>query len=118
MIPNRIKRINMALKHELSNLMMREMKDPRLGFVSITDVVTSKDLRHARIYISVMDTEERKKETLACLNAASSFLRQRVRDSSRLRVTPDLAFFLDNSIERGVRLTHLIDEVRDQEKDI
>ena len=117
MIPNRIKRVNNELRHIISDLMLREMKDPRIGFVSITDVVTSKDLKTARIYVSVMESEERRREIVQILNSASSFLRLRIRETARLRTVPQISFFLDNSIERGVRVTHLINEIIEEEKE-
>jgi ribosome-binding factor A len=118
MIPNRLKRINCEIQSGISRIILREMKDPRIGFVTITDVETAPDLRHAKVFISVMESEERQQETLAGLTSAAHFLRQCLRESIATRHIPELSFHLDNSIERGVRISHLIDEARKKDKEI
>jgi ribosome-binding factor A len=116
MIPNRLKRVNNELRHIVSDMLLRDMKDPRIsGFVTITDVVTAKDLRTARIYVSIMESEEKRAEILERLNAASHYMRKRIREESRLRAVPIIHFFHDNSIERGVRVAMLIDEISKKE---
>lgn len=105
-------RINHLLRKELSDLLQHHVKDPRLGhMVTVTEVETSPDLRHARVFISVLGTEENKKEVFDGINTASSFLRRELARRLSLRRIPELTFSRDESIERGTRLLKLIDEV-------
>lgn len=108
----RIERVNELIREEISELIRREVKDPRLNsFISVTEVVTSSDLRHARVFVSIMGTEEEKKQVEKGLAAAAGFLRRELGERLTLRYTPELVFQLDDSIERGSRLLQLINEV-------
>ena len=109
---HRIQRLNSLLRHEISELLQRQVKDPRLGsFVTVTEVSISPDLRHARIFVSHIGSEEEKQETLSALASASSFFRRELTKRLRLRRIPELSFQWDDSIERGVHLLKLIDQV-------
>ena len=109
---HRIQRLNSLLRHEISELLQRQVKDPRLGsFVAVTEVSISPDLRHARIFVSHIGSEEEKQETLSALASASSFFRRELTKRLRLRRIPELSFQWDDSIERGVHLLKLIDQV-------
>jgi ribosome-binding factor A len=93
-------------------LLQRQIKDPRLGgLVSITEVVTSPDLKYAKVFISGMCDEEEKKETLSVLVSASGFLRNELAGRLRLRHIPELDFRWDDSIEQGAHILELIDQV-------
>lgn len=108
----RIERVNNLIRQEISQLLQRQVKDPRLGgLVSVTEVVTSPDLKHARVFISRMGSEEEKKETLEAMAAASGFLRNELAKRLKLRHTPELDFQWDVSIEHGARILKLIDQV-------
>lgn len=108
----RIRRVNGLLREELSQLLRLQVKDPRLsGFITVTEVSISPDLRHARVFISVMGGEEEWRQTLEGLNAASGFLRRELAGRLPLRHIPDLSFFRDESIEHGAHLLELIDRV-------
>ena len=87
------------------------LKDPRIGFVTITGVHTSSDLREATVYVSVLGSEKRRDRTLAGLAAAHGVLQARIAKELRLKRTPTLAFAYDPTVERGVRMTQLIDEL-------
>ena len=116
MSTRRIARVNDLIRKELSDLLMYEVKDPRLdGLLSITEVKTSADLKHARIYVSVMGSDEEKKQVDEGLMAASGFLRRGLGERLSLRYTPELIFQRDDSIERGSRLLGLINEVASSE---
>lgn len=105
-------RINGEVKKELSVLISREIKDPRISpMTSVTDVEVAPDLKTAKVYISVLGDQESKKATLAGLRSASSFMRGQLARSLNLRNTPELFFVIDNSIEYGVHMSRLIDEV-------
>ncbi len=109
---HRIQRLNSLLRHEISELLQRQVKDPRLGsFVTVTEVSISPDLRQARIFVSHIGSEEEKQETLSALASASSFFRRELTRRLRLRRIPELSFQWDDSIERGVHLLKLIDQV-------
>ena len=107
-----MQRVNETIRKEISELLRREVKDPRLGcLISITEVVTSPDLRHARVYFSIMGTEEEKSQAEIGLAAASGFLRRELGERLTLRYIPELCFERDESIERGSRLLELIKQV-------
>jgi ribosome-binding factor A len=107
---DRIRRVNEAVKEVLSEG-VGELKDPRIGFVTITAVETSPDLRHARVFVSVLGSEQKRERSLEGLTAAHGVLQARVARELRLKRTPQLAFEYDPSVERGVRMTQLIDEL-------
>ena len=109
---HRIERINNLIRQEISELLQRQVKDPRLAtFVAVTEVVTSADLRHAKIFVSYISSQEEKQETLTALTGASRFLRKELAKNLRLRRIPELSFHWDDSIERGDHLMRLIDQV-------
>jgi ribosome-binding factor A len=106
----RLRRVNEAVKEVLSEG-IGELKDPRIGFVTVTGVRTSPDLRHAKVFVSVLGSERKREQSLAGLAAAHGVLQARVARELRLKRTPQLAFEYDPSVERGVRMTQLIDEL-------
>jgi ribosome-binding factor A len=105
---NRLGRISDQLKQELALLIQNEMRDPRLGMISVLDVKVSRDLAHADVFITVLNAEP--KEAVAALNNAGGFLRSLLAKNLNLRVTPRLRFVFDESVERGRKLSSLIDE--------
>jgi ribosome-binding factor A len=100
-----------VIGQELSDLMRTRMKDPRLGFTSITHVKVSPDLRHAKIYVSVMGEPEEQRETFKTLAHASGFLRHELAQRLTVRYTPEIEFRLDDSIARGAHVLDLINRV-------
>jgi ribosome-binding factor A len=111
-----MRRVNEALREVLSEG-IGELKDPRIGFVTVTGVETSRDLRHARVYVSVLGSEEKRTATLAGLESAHGILQSRVNRELRLKRTPQLVFEYDPTVERGVRLSTLIDELAPDENE-
>src|SRR6266542_1834749 len=107
---HRMRRVNESVRPVLSEA-VGQLKDPRIGFVTVTGVETSTDLRHARVFVSILGTEREQTETLAGLQAAHSVLQARLAQELRMKRTPQLAFEYDPSVERGVRMTKLIDEL-------
>src|SRR5712691_12793734 len=103
----RMRRVNEAIRQVLSEG-IGELKDPRIGFVTVTGVETSTDLRHARVFVSGLGSESRREASLAGLAAAHGVLQGRVGRELRLKRTPQLAFEYDPAVERGVRMTKLI----------
>ena len=106
----RMRRVNESVRQVLSEG-IGHLKDPRIGFVTVTGVETSSDLRHARVFVSVLGAERRRTQTIAGLQAAHSVLQARIARELRLKRTPQLAFEYDPTVERGVRMTKLIDEL-------
>ena len=112
MSTRRIARVNDLIRKEISELLMREIRDPRLGgLLSVTEVDTSPDLRHAKVFVSVMGSEEEKRQVEEGLAAASGFLRRGLGERLSLRHIPQLDFQRDESIERVSHLLELIKEV-------
>jgi ribosome-binding factor A len=105
-----MRRVNEAVRQVLSEA-LRELKDPRIGFVTVTGVETSPDLRHARVFVSVLGNELKRERSLAGLEAAHGVLQRRLARELRMKRTPQLAFEYDPAVERGVRMTKLIDEL-------
>ena len=110
----RIDRINELLRHEISQLLARQIKDPRLhGIISVTQVVTSNDLRNARVFLSVMGDSAVKQSALDGVLSAAAFIRRELRGRLALRYTPFLRFALDESLELGDQVLRLMDTIRD-----
>jgi ribosome-binding factor A len=108
----RTERLNHLLRQEITDLLQREAKDPRLSaMVSVTRVSVSSDLRYAKVFISVLGTEEEKKGVLAGLHAASGFLRRQLAGRLTLRYTPDLTFTYDDTMEQAGKVLELIQQV-------
>lgn len=106
----RMRRVNESVRQVLSEA-LPELKDPRIGFVTVTGVVTAPDLRHARIFVSVLGNPLKQQKSLAGLDAARGVLQARISRELRLRWTPQLEFVYDRSVEEGVRMSALIDEL-------
>lgn len=108
----RPQRVADFLRKELSQLIQKEVRDPRLSMVSVTDVEVSRDLSYARIYVTVLGCNdlESSKEPLKALNGAAGFLRSMIAKGSTMRTTPSLRFYFDESVLRGSHLTALIDK--------
>ena len=105
-----MRRVNEAVREVVSEG-LGELKDPRIGFVTVTGVETTADLRHARVFVSVLGSEAKRRKTLAALEAAHGVLQARIAHELRLKRTPQLTFEYDPTVERGVRMTQLIDEL-------
>ncbi len=108
---NRQRRLGELLKKEISDLVVRDIKDPRIGFVSITSVDISVDLRHSKVRVSVLGSEDERKATLAGLRSATGFIRRELGNRLRLKYVPTIRFAYDDSIEQGARIISLIDSV-------
>jgi ribosome-binding factor A len=108
--PHRQEKLGELFAAELSDLLRTRVKDPRVGFASITHVEVSGDYRHAKIYVSVMGSEEERANTIKALKHASGFLRHELAGRVVLRYMPEIVFKLDTSIEQGSRILELIRE--------
>jgi ribosome-binding factor A len=106
----RMRRVNESIRQVLSEA-LPDLKDPRIGFVTVTGVVTSGDLRQATVYVSVLGSEKKREATLRGLAAAHGVLQSAIAHELKLKRTPQLAFEYDPTVERGVRMTKLIDDL-------
>ena len=106
----RMRRVDEAMRAVLSDAIATDLKDPRIGFVTVTGVKTSPDLRHARVYVSVLGDDLERSATIDGLRSAHGFLQRRLADELMLKHTPSLTFAYDDSVDRGMRISHLLDE--------
>ena len=106
----RMRRVNEAVREVVSARIAEGLRDPRIGFVTVTSVDTSPDLRHAHVYVSVLGSGDERDETLAGLRSAHGVLQQAVATELRMKHTPTLEFVFDESIDRGMRITELLDD--------
>jgi ribosome-binding factor A len=111
----RPQRVALQIQHEISLLISRNLKDRRIGFVTITGVQMSPDLRHAKVFVSLMGSESDKKESMGALNHASGWIRHEIGQRIRMRFVPEIAFLTDTSQDYGERIDRLIDEIREHE---
>ena len=109
MTTGRMRRVDEAVREVLGDAISKDLKDPRVGFVTVTDVKTSPDLRHARVYVSVLGDPAGRRATLRGLQSAHGFLQRRVADELHLKHTPELVFEYDDSVERGMRVSELLE---------
>jgi ribosome-binding factor A len=113
----RTDRLDSQLQQELMGLMQREMKDPRIGFATITRVETARDLGHARVWVSVYGTDAERERSLSALRDAAPWLRRRLGDVLTLRHVPELTIRLDESIASGDRVLRILHELDAAEGD-
>jgi ribosome-binding factor A len=105
-----MRRVNEAVREVLSARLAEGLKDPRIGFVTVTAVDTSPDLRHARVFVSVLGDAEQREQTLAGLGSSHGYLQSRIALELRLKNTPTLEFVYDESVDRGMRISELLQE--------
>jgi ribosome-binding factor A len=115
MSSGRMRRVDEAVRAVLSDAIATQLHDPRVGFVTVTGVKTSSDLRHARVYVSVLGDEAAREASLEGLRSAHGFLQALIATELRLKHTPTLTFAYDESIERGMRITRMLDRSRPRE---
>ncbi len=114
----RQEKVQEQLVHEISDLIRRELRDPRLGFVTVTGAEVTRDLRYAKVFVSVMGDETARKQSLKALNSAVGLLRGEFARRAHLRVAPELEFRFDEGIERGQRIFELLHSVEDDLKPV
>jgi ribosome-binding factor A len=109
---HRQERLRELIKSEFGQILQRDLKDPRIGFVSVTDVELSNDFSHVKIFVSIMGNDEAKRSTMEGLESAKGFIRTELGKRIRLRHTPEVHLIADNSIDRGTRIFELLAEVK------
>jgi ribosome-binding factor A len=110
MTGERMRRVDEAMREVLSDAITSEIKDPRVGFVTVTAVKTSPDLRHARVFVSVLGAQPVRQRSMDGLQSAHGYLQRRVASELRLKHTPTLHFLYDDSADRGLRIAELLEE--------
>lgn len=110
----RVSRVGEQIKKEIVDIVRTEVKDPRVGFVTITGVEASGDLQHATVFVSVLGDEEKRKGTMDALHKASGYIRAEVGKRIRLRRTPELHFKLDTSIDYSTRISEVLRDLKDE----
>jgi ribosome-binding factor A len=113
-VSQRTDRLDSQIQQELMDLLQREMKDPRVGFATITRVETARDLGHARVWVSVYGTDEDRQRSLDALRDATPWLRRRLAERLRIRHVPELTLRRDDSVEAGDRVLRLLQELEQQ----
>ncbi|MEW6087569.1 MAG: 30S ribosome-binding factor RbfA [bacterium] len=116
MKPVRLERINSLLREEIGSIIQKDLKDPRIGFVSVLEVKTNPDLSEAKVFVSVFADEEKKQKTIKGLKSAAGFIRHEIKERLCLRHIPNILFELDNSIEKGAHILELMDKISREEK--
>lgn len=111
----RQERVNELLKIEISDIIRRTIKDPRLGFITVTDVEVSKDLRHAKVFVSVFGDEQAKKDSMAVLQSAAGYIRGEFGRRVRMKIIPEITFKIDTAVEHGARIFELLQQVKHDE---
>ncbi|GBE06783.1 MAG TPA: 30S ribosome-binding factor RbfA [Nitrospirae bacterium] len=104
-------RVSDLIRQETADIIMRKLKDPRLGFITVTEADVSDDLRHARVYVSVLE-DAKKAETLKILSSSAKFIRGELGKRIKMKFIPSLAFKLDSSIEYGSKIDRIFDKIR------
>ncbi len=111
----RVEKVQEFIKQEISQIILCELKDPRIGFVTVTRVEVTGDLQHAKIFVSLMGSSEQKEATLQGLQRSLGFMRTEIGKRLRLRMIPDLTLAVDDSLDHSVRIQKLLDEIKQDE---
>jgi len=114
----RVGRVSEQIKKELSQIIQSELKDPRIGFITVTGVEVTNDLSQAKVYLSVLGSEEQKEESLKAIARGTGFIRSELGKRMRLRHTPELIFKFDASIEYGSRIESLLEQINRGERQV
>ena len=112
----RADRVSDLLKKEISGLLLREVKDPHIGFITITDVEVSKDLQVAKVYYTILGDEKQLRESAQALNRVSRFIKRQLGKRLRMRYIPDIIFKYDHSLEYGNRIDDILSHLENSEK--
>ena len=112
----RADRVSDLLKEEISQMLLREVKDPHIGFITITDVEVSKDLQVAKVYYTILGDEKQLRESAQALNRVSRFIKRQLGKRLRMRYIPDIIFRYDHSLEYGDKIDHILSHLENPEK--
>jgi ribosome-binding factor A len=118
MSTKRTQRVAEQIQREIGDILLKDVNDPRIGFVTVTEVRISDDLHNARVFVSILADPEKQAESMKGLNSARPFIQREIGHRIRLRVTPELHFSLDTSVERGARTEQLLREVKQRDEEL
>ena len=113
----RTEKLRQLLKEEVSEILHREIKDPRLGFFTVIDTEITSDFQHAKVFVSILGTPEERKQSMDVLKHAQHFVRQEFGKRVRMKTLPDIQFQLDETVDTGVRILELLEEIKRDEPD-
>ncbi|MCX8053525.1 MAG: 30S ribosome-binding factor RbfA [Armatimonadetes bacterium] len=113
----RQERLQELLREEMSDILRREFKDPRLGFITVTGAEITADLRHAKVFVSIMGPDEEKAQNMMVLKKAEHFARQALGRRVKMKILPEIEFRLDTSVDHSVRVLELLEQIRRDEED-
>ncbi len=113
----RVEKVQELMKQEVSKMLLRDIKDPRIGFVTVTQVELTGDLREAKIYVSIMGSEQQIEDSWQGLQSALGFIRREIGKRIRLRFTPSIAFALDKSLDYSAHIQELLNKINSEEMD-
>ena len=111
----RVEKVQELMKQEISKIILQELKDPRIGFVTVTEVELTKDLRSAKVFVSLMGNEQQMKDCWTGLNSSLGYIRREVGQRIRLRCTPELTFHLDKSLDYSAHIQELLMKIKREE---
>lgn len=117
MVSMRSHRVAEQMKKEIAAIIEHQVKDPRIGFITITNVEVSNDLRHAKIYFSSLGNNEEQKKSLEGLDKAKGFIRKEIAQRINLRYAPEILFRIDTSIEHGVKISKILSKIKSEERE-
>lgn len=112
----RASRLNEVFKEEIANIIETKLKDPRVGFITVTGADVSADLRHATVYVSIMGSDEKKKTSYQGLNTAKGFIKSELGKRLRIKFMPEITFTIDESVEESMRISKLINQIHKKEE--
>ncbi|MGE1061116.1 30S ribosome-binding factor RbfA [Megasphaera paucivorans] len=107
----RVRKIQEFIKQEVSNILLKELKDPRIGFVTVTDAKITGDLREATVYVSLFGDEKKKKDTLTALKSANGYIRSEVGKRLKIRYSPEIQFKEDQSLDYGMKIDKILKDI-------
>jgi ribosome-binding factor A len=114
---SRVERVNQELKKVISEVILLEVKDSRIGLITITHVQISADLKQAKVYYTVLGDENKREEAKRGLDSANGFIRQSLAHKMRMKATPELVFFFDDTLERTIKVEEMLDEIKDEDRE-
>lgn len=117
MTSHRANRVAEQIKKEITQMLREEIKDPRIGFITVTGAEVTPDIRYAKVFVSIYGDDDSKVQSMQALEKAKGFVRSELGKRIRLRYTPEVTFRFDSSIEYGARIMKLLEEVKDTEKE-
>ncbi|MGB4337458.1 MAG: 30S ribosome-binding factor RbfA [Bacillota bacterium] len=116
MANRRLDRVRATMREEISSILQKDLKDPRLGFATVVDVEVSGDMQHVKVYVSILGDEEAKAKTMRALESAKGYIRSEIGRRIQLRLTPEIHFVHDTSLEHGARIMEVLSRIKQEDR--